>query len=91
MNENNLNEPSETNWTKLASMTDEEIDTSDIAPLGDDFFADAELRLPKGKVSVLVSVDEDVSDWYEAQGDEARNLMSAALRIYAEAHKQIDR
>jgi len=91
MNEKAFSEPSETNWTKLAAMTDEEIDTSDIAPLDDEFFADAELRMPKGKVSVLVNVDEDVSDWYEAQGEEAKNLMSAALRIYAEAHKEIHR
>ena len=91
MNEKTLNEPSETNWTKLAALTDEEIDTSDIAPLDESFFADAKLRMPKGKVSVLLNVDEDVCNWYEAQGEEFRDLMIAALRIYAEAHKEIHR
>jgi uncharacterized protein (DUF4415 family) len=72
-------------------MTDEEIDTSDIPPLDEKFFANARLRMPKGKIAVTVSVDKDVSDWYQAQGDESKSLMSAALKIYAEAHREIRR
>jgi uncharacterized protein (DUF4415 family) len=72
-------------------MTDEEIDTSDIPPLGEAFFANARLRLPKGKTAVLVSVDEETSDWFQAQGAEYRHLMSAALRIYAQAHRETGR
>lgn len=72
-------------------MTDEEIDTSDIPPLDEKFFANARLRMPRGKVSVTVSLDKDVSDWYQAQGEESRALMSAALKIYAEAHREIRR
>jgi hypothetical protein len=33
-------------------MTDEEIDTSDIPPLDEKFFANARLRMPRGKVAV---------------------------------------
>lgn len=40
-------------------MTDEEIDTSDSPPLDESFFAEAKLRMPKGKVAVLVNVDEE--------------------------------
>ncbi len=69
-------------------MTDEEIDTSDILPLDDKFFANAELRMPKDKVSILVSVDQEISDWYKSQGIEGKQLMSIALRIYAEAHRK---
>lgn len=72
-------------------MSDEEIDTSDIPPLDEKFFANARLRMPRDKVTVTVSVDKDVVDWYQAQGDESKALMSAALKIYAEAHKEIRR
>ena len=72
-------------------MTDEEIDTSDIPPLDEKFFSNARLRMPRGKVAVTVSLDKDVSDWYQAQGEESRALMSAALKIYAEAHREIRR
>ena len=91
MNEKDLEKKSETDWARLEAMTDEEIDTSDIPPLDEKFFANAKLRLPKDKVSVLVNVDRETSDWYRSQGEEAKDLMSAALRIYAEAHKEIHR
>jgi len=69
-------------------MTDEEIDTSDIPPLDEAFFAAAKLRLPKGKVPLVISVDADVVEWFKAQGEEYQSLINAALRIYAEAHKE---
>jgi len=58
-------------------MTDEEIDTSDIPPLDEAFFANAKLRLPKGKVPVVISVDADVIEWFKAQGDEYPKLLNA--------------
>lgn len=88
MSANDLKRPSETNWAKVDAMTDEEIDTSDIPPLDEAFFANAKLRLPKGKVPVVISVDADVIEWFKAQGDEYPRLLNAALRIYAEAHKE---
>ena len=91
MSENNLKNTSQTNWAKLETMTDEEIDTSDIPPLDEKFFANARLRMPRGKIVVTVSVEKDVNDWYQAQGEESKALMSAALKIYAEAHREIRR
>ena len=88
MNASNLKKPSETNWTRIDEMKDEEIDTSDIPPLDESFFANARLRMPKNKVSVTVSVDSDVLEWFKAQGEEFQNRINAALRIYAEAHKE---
>lgn len=84
-----MNNQSETDWAKLEAMTDDEIDTSDIAPLDESFFANATLQMPKDKISVIVNVDRETIEWYEAQGEDRKNLMSAALRIYAEAHKEI--
>lgn len=45
---------SKTDWNKLATMTDDEIDTSDQAELTDAFFADAKLRLPPVAVASAV-------------------------------------
>ena len=78
---------SETNWERLKTISDEEIDTSDIPPLGEEFFAGARLRPPKGKVSVLLNVDEEVAEWYKKQGGNFQNLINAALRDYAETHR----
>jgi uncharacterized protein (DUF4415 family) len=68
-------------------MTDEDVDTSDVPPLDDQFFANAELKLPEGKVPVVMSVDADVFQWFRSQGSEYRNLINTALRIFAEQHK----
>ncbi|MEO8073728.1 MAG: hypothetical protein ABI686_10875 [Acidobacteriota bacterium] len=91
MSESNLKNTSKTNWAKLETIMDEEIDVSDIPLLDEKFFANARLRMPQGKVSVTVSVEKDVNDWYQAQGEESKALMSAALKIYAEAHREIRR
>lgn len=69
-------------------MADEEVDTSDIPPLDETFFAGARVRVPKGKVSVTLDVDADVLAWFKEQGEDFQNRINAALKIYAEAHKQ---
>ena len=51
---------SEMDWERIDKMTDEEIDTSDIPPLDDEFFATAQWRVPKRKTVVTLSVDDDV-------------------------------
>ncbi len=69
-------------------MSDEEIDTSDIPPLDEEFFAAAEWRMPKNKTPVTLSVDSEVLEWFEEQGAEFQHRVNAALRIYAEAHRE---
>jgi hypothetical protein len=59
MSVRNLNKRSETNWARIDQMTDEEIDTSDIPPLDDAFFAKAKLRLPRSYIYL--------NDFYQAR------------------------
>lgn len=87
MNDTPMNKNSETDWARIDAMPDEEIDTSDIPPLSEDFFKRAKVRLPKRHVAVTVPVDPEVLDWFKAQGEDYKQRMNAALRIYAEAHK----
>ena len=42
-----MSKQSETDWKRVDEMTDEEINTSDIPPLDDDFFARAKLHMPR--------------------------------------------
>ena len=50
MSNSDLQENSQTDWDKISKMTDKDIDTSDIPPLGEAFFANAKLRLPSGGI-----------------------------------------
>ncbi len=64
MSKNDLNNTSRTDWAALESMTDEEIDYSDIPPLTDDFFENATLRIPASQSRNLIEIDADVMTWF---------------------------
>jgi len=84
-----MNKHSGTDWQKLESMTDDEIDYADIPPLGEDFFNRATVRRPEQpQVVVTLQVDPAVFAWFDAQEDGWERRMRAALRIYVEAHKE---
>lgn len=83
-----MNDTSKTNWEKVDSLTAEEIDTSDIPPLTDEFFDNSRWWQPKEPLSVLVKVDPGTLSWFQSQGEDYEQQMAAALRIYAEAHKE---
>jgi len=82
-----MSNTSRTDWDRIDAMKDEDIDPSDIPPLSEEFFAKAQLRLPKSPVNVTITVDPETFVWFQAQGESARQQMAAALRIYAEARK----
>ena len=87
MNADAMKNTSRTDWARIDAMNDEDIDTSDIPPLSEEFFAKAQLRMPKSAVTTTVQVDPETFAWFQAQGETAQQQMSVALRIYAEAHK----
>lgn len=58
MSESSKNRPSRTDWARIDAMTDEEIDTSDIPPLTEEFFKNATWRMPKQPVPAIASVEE---------------------------------
>ena len=87
MSEFDMNNSSETNWALVDSLTDEMIDRSELPPLDEPFFARATWRMPEGQAIVTLPVDPDLFAWFQAQGSESERRMVAALRIYAEAHK----
>ena len=83
-----MNRNTKTNLDRFDAMTDEMIDTSDIPPLTDKFFALAKWRMPSSKVKVVVELEPDVARWYKAQGERYHEFLAAALRTYAEEHKK---
>jgi uncharacterized protein (DUF4415 family) len=86
MSESASKSTSRTDWQRIDSLDDEEIDTSDAPPLSEEFFRRAAWR-KAAPVSVTIHIDPDVLEWFRAQGEEGERRMSAALRIYAEAHR----
>ncbi len=91
MSELDMDNSSETNWEMIDALTDETIDRSELPPLDDSFFDRASWRMPEGQAIVTVPIDDDLLAWFQAQGSESEQRMIAALRIYAEAHKDAAR
>ncbi len=83
------NEPplSKERLAEIAAISDEDIDTSDIAELDETFWANARVRYPGGKERLTVRFDEDVVEWFRGQGRGYQTKMNAVLRSFYEAHR----
>lgn len=71
----------------MDSLSDREIDYSDIPELDKDFFRSATLVLPEPKNSVTIRLDRRVLDWFKAKGPGYQTRINALLRAYMEMHK----
>lgn len=88
MSAKTMKKPSRTDWDRVDAMKDEEIDTSDIPPLDEAFFAEATLRMPQAKPIITIRLDPDVLDWFKSQGQGYQTRINAVLRRYVEAQKK---
>lgn len=75
---------------QIESIRDEDIDLSDTPELGEDFFKQAKLVMPKGvsKKTVTMRMDDDVLDWFKSQGKGHLTRMNAVLRAYMLTHQE---
>jgi uncharacterized protein (DUF4415 family) len=79
---------SQSDWKAVDALTDDEIDVSDVPPLDESFFAQAELRLPRTKPAITIRLDPDILEWFKAQGKGSQTRINAVLRMYMEARKK---
>lgn len=78
---------SKTDWARVAALSDAEIDTSDVPPLDEAFFARATVRMPNRPMAeVTLHIDPLLLRWFQSQGTEYERLINVALRVYVEAH-----
>jgi hypothetical protein len=57
-----MSNTSRTNWAKIDAMTDDDIDISDIPPLTEEFFAEAELWMPKTTTKLVAAARQAKRD-----------------------------
>jgi uncharacterized protein (DUF4415 family) len=83
-----LRKKSGTDWERLSTMKDEEIDLIESPELDSSFFENATLQLPEPKKSVNIRIDNDVLEWYKHQGPGYQTRMNAVLRMYMKTKKE---
>jgi uncharacterized protein (DUF4415 family) len=90
MNNKPISSKSETDWQRLNTMTDEEIDLSDCPEITPEKFAKAIVRqglpMDKSKAQVTLRIDSDVLEWFRSQGRGYQTQINRLLRAYMEAH-----
>ena len=79
---------SRTDWDKLNTMSDSEINYSDIPEIGDSFFKNGKLKMPKTKPRISIRLDADVLKWFKSYGTGYQTRINSVLRMYMEAYKQ---
>ena len=72
---------------ELEAIQDKDIDYSDIPELDEQFWKNAEVRLPETKTGVYIRLDSDILEWMKSQGKGYQSRINAILRSYYEAHK----
>ena len=93
MNKKYTSKDSQTNWQKIATMRDEEIDLSDIPEITQDQVARAQLRIggkliPKGKVRINIFLDANVVAYFKTQagGKGYQTLINETLKESIRTH-----
>jgi uncharacterized protein (DUF4415 family) len=69
---------------ELNSISDSDIDTSDIPELDRNFWKNAKMITPRTKQAISLRVDSDVLDWFKNQGKGYQSLMNSVLKSYVE-------
>jgi uncharacterized protein (DUF4415 family) len=91
MKKSSTSNKSLTDWTRLDSMTDDDIDTSDIPAVTPEMFAKAVvkrgLKVKDSKAQLTIRVDRDVLTWFKSHGRGYQTQINALLRAYMEAYK----
>ncbi len=81
---------SQTDWNRLDTLTDAEIDASiaNDPDWSDDWkWSDAVLVIPPKKKAISIRVDEDVLDYFKKQGAGYQRRINAVLRSYMQQKK----
>ena len=81
----------QTDWERVDTLRDEDIDTSEHPEMTPEMFAKAVARkglkpIPR-KQQVTLRLDTDVLQWIKDQGKGYQSRINALLRAYMEAHR----
>lgn len=71
MNENFMNDISKTDWERVDALTEEEIDTSDIPPLTEEFFSKLQWWKPCTLFNTA-KINSDVIAYIEGVNNESK-------------------
>jgi uncharacterized protein (DUF4415 family) len=81
-----MKKTSKTDWARIKSMKDKDVDFSDIPELDDDFFEEAGLWSSGKKKQITIRLDPDIVDFYKKEGPGYQSRINKVLRRYMEVY-----
>ncbi len=80
---------SQTDWARVDAMTEEELEASiDHAEEGEIDWSTVQVGIPGPKQQLTIRFDQDVVEWFKAQGAGYQTRMNAVLRSFVDAQKR---
>ena len=76
---------SKTDWEKVDSISEREINYSEIPELDKRFWKEAELVMPENKTKVTIRLDNDVINWFKSHGKGYQTKINTVLKSYIQA------
>jgi len=94
MSKGSISQKSLTDINRLRTMTDKDIDMTDIEELTPELFAHAIVRkglkpVTRNKKQITLRIDTDVLEWYKGQGKGYQTLINELLRAYMDANLEV--
>lgn len=80
-----MKESSQTDWHRLKTQKDWEIDYLDIPETDEDFWSNAEIIFPTKKVHLSIRLDEDIVTWFKQFGRGYQTRINSILRSYVQS------
>ena len=80
---------SQTDWARVDALTEAELEASiDHEDEGEFDWSTVQVGIPGPKQQVPIRLDQDVIEWFKAQGAGYQTRMNAVLRSYVTAQKK---
>ena len=81
-----------TDWERIDTMTDDQIDYSDSPKISHELFRTGVRKSGKRsaevKEAISIRLDKDVLEWFRARGRGYQSEVNALLRAYMQQHRQ---
>lgn len=92
MSKRSISHKSKTDFNRIDTLQDKDIDFSDCPEITPEMFAETivrkGLKLVPRKAQITLRMDADVLEWFKTQGRGYQTRMNALLRAYMEAQKR---
>ncbi|MFC2131236.1 3-oxoacyl-ACP synthase [Bacteroidota bacterium] len=77
-----MSESTKTDWNRIKSLDNRDIDYSDIPRTDMKFWENSEIYMPQKKVELSIRIDEDLANWLKSQDKDFNMALNNLLRAF---------